>query len=182
MPKATEYTSGWVDTTMHDFLSAMDTSPGSRYALITCLDSCFDLAPVVDANPKLQELKRRGKLEIIGDSISLATRDLLEAQRQRRLFFGFDELWFGSNAAKSAKPADIVITTGPDRISDRMLPALIGSMEANHCSIGLGDGVGMNFCAKLTGPTRRLADAFADAALGPVSTYDHLPRTIQQPS
>ena len=83
MPKETEYTSGWIDTTIHDFLSAMSASPASRYALITCLDSCFALAPIADANPELQELKRRGKLQVIGDSISLATRDLLAIQRQR---------------------------------------------------------------------------------------------------
>lgn len=164
MPKETEYTSGWIDTTIHDFLSAMSASPASRYALITCLDSCFALAPIADANPQLQELKRRGKLQVIGDSISLATRDLLAIQRQRRLFFGFDELWFGSHVAKSPKPADLVIT-GPERITDAMLSALAGWMESSHCSIGLGDGVGMNFCAKLTGATRRLVDAFAETAM-----------------
>jgi hypothetical protein len=164
MSKQTEYTSGWIDTTIHDFLSAMGSSSEARYALITSLDSSFAVASIADANPQLQELRRRGLLHSVGGAISLPTSDLLKIEGQQRLFFGFDEVWFSSRSPGCPKPKEIVIT-GPGRIRDTILPSLAQWMQSNHCSLGVGDGEGLNFCAKLTGITKRLVDAFGEAAL-----------------
>ena len=53
MPKETEYTSGWIDTTIHDFLSAMSAAPASRYALITCLDT-LDSSSLMNIRSRLR--------------------------------------------------------------------------------------------------------------------------------
>ncbi|HJT35714.1 MAG TPA: hypothetical protein VJ783_27040 [Pirellulales bacterium] len=97
MKKNDQYSCGWINTTIHDFLVDGEFLPA--YALVTCLDSTFDLELSTKTNASLGELRERGT-------------------------------W----------------------------------MQANHCSLGLGDGVGLNFCAKISGLARYLVDALSDVA------------------
>lgn len=155
-----DFTAGWIDTTIHDFLADIEPSPSIAFASVTCLDSSFDLAALVERNSVLRDLCHRGELTVLGRALCLKTRHLLAIDRKSRLFFGFDELWLCSKAPSKPKPEDIIIT-GPDRISDQTLDSLSVWMRDNHCSLGLGDGTGMNFCAKLSGVAKYIVDALS---------------------
>lgn len=157
MSAADQCTAGWIDTTIHDFLAEIKPLPEMKYALVTCLDSSFDLSPAVERNSSLRDLR---ELKILGSGFFLKTADLLKIERKSRLFFGFDEIWLCSQKPSTAKPKSIVIT-GPDRIRDRERNRLSEWMEKNHCSLGLGDGTGMNFCAKLNAVGKYLFEAQA---------------------
>ncbi|HVA47777.1 MAG TPA: hypothetical protein VNH11_15520 [Pirellulales bacterium] len=163
MSTASQYTAGWIGTTIHNFLSDLEPATAIAYALITCLDSSVDLAPVVERNAALRELRKRGELHLLGKGFFLKTRGLLKLNRESRLFFGFDELWLCSRAPVAPKPDDLFIT-GPDRISDQALDRLSLWMPHNHCSLALGDGTGMNFCAKLTGIAKYVVEALTESA------------------
>ncbi len=149
MPKNLRYRSGWIDTTIHDFLSEIDDPPSSMaYALVTCLDSSFDVASLASRNPKLKGLKEHGKP--LGQGVLLSSRRLIALERRQRMLFGFDEVWFFSKSRVAPKPKRVVIT-GPGKISAETMKAATAWMQRNGGSLGLGDGTGMNFCARLPG-------------------------------
>ncbi|HEX7377140.1 MAG TPA: hypothetical protein VF278_08505 [Pirellulales bacterium] len=164
MSAASQYTVGWIGTTVHEFLSEIGSAPLIAYSLVTCLDSSYDLAPIVERNPTLRDLHHRGELTLLGNGFFLKTRRLMAIDRSSRLFFGFDELWLCSKAPARAKPENLFIT-GPDRISDQALAPLSDWMHLNHCSLGLGDGTGMNFCAKLTGIAKYVVEALTESTM-----------------
>lgn len=161
MSAASQYTAGWIGITIHDFLSEIEPSTSIAYALVTCLDSSFDLAPIVERNAALREMRDRGELSMLGKGFFLKTRRLVVLNRESRLFFGFDEIWLCSKTPAHVKPDELFIT-GPDRISDQTLESLSHWMHLSHCSLGLGDGTGMNFCAKLTGVAKYVVEALSE--------------------
>lgn len=163
MSTASPYTAGWISTTIHDFLSEIEPSTPIAYSLVTCLDSSFDVAPIVERYAALRELRARGELSMLGKGFFLKTRRLMTIERESRLFFGFDELWLCSKAPAHVKPDDLFVA-GPDRISDAAVQSLSHWMQLNHCSLGLGDGTGMNFCAKITGVAKYVVEALAESA------------------
>jgi hypothetical protein len=161
MQKGSQYTVGWIDTSIHDFLSEIEEPSSSMaYALITCLDSSFNVASLANENRKLQALKNQGKR--VGQGVLLTTRRLLAVERQERLFFGFDEVWFFSHAEVAPKPKNVVIT-GPSKLTLPLPEQMRAWMHRNGCSLGLGDGTGMNFCARLRGVARRLVESFGES-------------------
>jgi hypothetical protein len=167
MTKTSDYAAGWMDLSIHDFLSTLEVPSSSiTYALITCLDSSFEVASMLAKSPALQPLQRRSK--IIGKGVLLTTRRLLEAKRRQRLFFGFDEVWFFDRRKVSPKPEQIVIT-GPAPITDEQVQRMSKWMHKNGCSLGLGDGTGMNFCARLHGVARDLIKGFMESIAAPES-------------
>ena len=151
---------GWIGTSIHDFLSAIEEPPsGMTYTLITCLDSSFDIPSLLNTSQALEPL--RGKCSTVGQGILVSTRQLLAAERRQRIFFGFDELWFLDRRVVEPKPKELVIT-GPNRISEETVIGLAPWMEASGCSLGLGDGLGMNFCARLRGVARHLVEILSE--------------------
>jgi hypothetical protein len=163
MAKASDYTPGWIDTTIHDFLLEVnEPSPSMGYALITCLDSSFQVARTVQANDELNGLANVSKK--VGDGILVATRKLISFERRKRIFFGFDEVWFFSRSDVRPKPKGLVIT-GPAKITCEMILSHSQWMRNSGASLGLGDGTGMNFCAKLRGVAKYLIESFSDAEI-----------------
>jgi hypothetical protein len=161
MSKQADYMTGWINTTIHDFLSAVDEPTSSMaYALVTCLDSNNEVASLLDQSKHLKGL--RGKYQRVGQGILLTTHQLLTAQKNNRLFFGFDEVWFFPNADVSPKPESFVIV-GPEPISSRETDQYSEWLRSNNCSLGLGDGTGMNFCLKVRGVARFIVEAFNEA-------------------
>jgi hypothetical protein len=160
MPRTSEYTAGWIDTTIHDFLTDIEqVSPSMAYALITCLDSTFDVPPLLQASPALRAL--REKCRVIGKGILVTTRQLLVAKRESRILFGFDEVWFFPRPEVSPKPKGFVLT-GPERVPIELVERYSNWLSGNGCSLGLGDGTGMNFCARLRGVARYLVRSFGE--------------------
>ena len=163
MSKQTEYCIGWIDTTIHDFLVEIeDPSSSMAYALISCLDSNFDVSSMLESSKQLNSLK--GKCHPVGQGIMLTTRQLLTLERQNRLFYGFDEVWFFPTSDVQVIPKNLVIT-GPDTINSAEIEEYSQWMRSSNCSLGLGDGTGMNFCLRVRGAARYIVKAFNEAGL-----------------
>ena len=163
MSRHVDYQIGRIDTTVHDFMSKIDEPPSTMaYVLITCLDSNFDVSPLLERSEPLKPL--RGKCQRVGQGILLTTRQLLTAARHNRIFFGFDEVWFFPTPAITPKPEDLVIT-GLSTIDPGEIEGYREWMLMNDCSLGLGDGAGMNFCMKVRGVARYIVKAYSEAGI-----------------
>lgn len=130
------------------------------YAFFTCIDSNTDVASLLEQSKHLKSL--RGKFQRVGLGILLTTRQLLTAVKNNRLFFGFDEVWFFPNADVSPKPESFVIV-GPELVDSRETDQYSEWLHASNCSLGLGDGTGMNFCLRVRGVARFIVEAFNEA-------------------
>ena len=161
-----DYIAGWIDTTIHDFLSGVEQpAAGMAYALITCLDSSFDVGSFWDRHADLSALK--GKAEVVGEGLLLPTSHLLDIDSRTRLFRGFDEVWFFPRRGVTAKPDGLVLT-GPDRIGADDIRLYRHWMGANNCSLGLGDGTGMNYWLRVRGAAKYVVAASNDSRLNAV--------------
>jgi hypothetical protein len=161
MSKHADYMAGWIDTTIHDFLSEIDEPTSSMgYALITSLDSSTDIPALLEKSKHLSALQ--GKHQVVGTGIVVSTRQLLLAQKKNRVFFGFDEVWFFPHADISPKPDGLAIV-GPEPIGAQEMEEHDEWLRSNNCSLGLGDGAGMNFCLKVRGVARFIVEAFNEA-------------------
>jgi hypothetical protein len=163
MSKQAEYMVGWIDTTIHGFLLEVEEPTSSMaYALVTCLDSSFEVTSMLEQSKQLSGLK--GKCHPVGQGILLTTRQLLAAERHNRLFFGFDEVWFFPTSEVEPKPESLVLT-GPEKVSPHEIEQYSEWMRSSNCSLGLGDGAGMNFCLRIRGAARYILKAYNEASL-----------------
>ena len=168
MHKQTEYMTGWVDTSIHDFLSAIEAPSSSMaHALITCLDSSLDVKSLARTSKHLSDLGTQPKF--VGKGLLLTTRRLLDAERHGRIFFGFDEIWFFAKPIVIPKPAGLVIT-GPSKLSAQLVEKHADWLDASGCTLGLGDGTGMNFCCRVRGVVQHIVTAFNYACEGSENT------------
>jgi hypothetical protein len=85
----------------------------------------------------------------------LPTELLQEANSRRRIFFGFDEVWFFPSQGIEPKP-DGAGLVGPARVDQARLDQLGKWMSLGSCALALGDGVGLNFIVKAHGLVRHL--------------------------
>jgi hypothetical protein len=156
-----DYMAGWINTTIHDFLEEIDEPTSSmRYALITYLDSSSEVSSIFTKGKHLIDL--RSKYRAIGTGALLTTRQLIAAQRQRRIFFGFDEVWFFPSPDISSKPESLVITA-PYSIDSEQIEQYSEWLTSNRCSLGLGDGMGMNYCLRIRGVARYIVQAINES-------------------
>ena len=163
MQKQPEYIAGWIDTSIHDFLSEIiRPSSSMAYTLISCLDSCFNVASVVEKSKHLQSL--RGEYKQVGNGLLVKTDKLLKAEHKGRIFFGFDEVWFFPSIEVIPKP-DWLTIIGPHRIKAPSIQEIIEWMQAGRCSFGLGDGTGMNYCLKARGIEKYFVKALNESCL-----------------
>jgi hypothetical protein len=149
-----DYVAGWLDSSIRAFLEALPGhSDGMKYALVTCLDS--DLAPrsLLKKSPALRPLVTEARP--LGRGFLLPTRSLREADAHSQLIFGFDEVWFFPGDSIKPKPNSAWLV-GPARIDQKKLDKLGAWMSENSCSLGLGDGEGLNFIVKARGLVRQL--------------------------
>jgi hypothetical protein len=148
------YVAGWLDSTIHDFLTANAPSgASSKYALITCLDSNPTPANLLDKSPELKSIAN--KASVLGTALILPTDLLLEAISRQQIFFGFDEVWFFPTKRIERKPK-LVSLVGPTRIDQPRLDKFGKWMLDNNCSMGLGGGEGLNFIVQARGLVRYL--------------------------
>jgi hypothetical protein len=144
-----EYVAGWLDSSIAEFLTDCPRdSDSAAYALITCLDSSFEPASFLKKDSSL-----RGAMNgvyMLKKGVVLPSKLLQRASVRNQLFVGFDEIWFFPTDKIEAKPESASIV-GPDRIDQRTLEELAPWMEANGCSLGLGDGGGLNIIVKAHG-------------------------------
>ena len=149
-----DYVAGWLDSSVHDLLEILTPiTASSKYALITCLDSNLNPASIRDKSPELKLLAK--KMQIVGKGLLLPTDLLLETTLQKRIFFGFDEVWFFPNKNIEPKP-DGASIVGPARLTRARFNKLGKWMSANSCSMALGDGDGLNFIIRTQGLAKLL--------------------------
>jgi hypothetical protein len=149
-----QYVAGWLDSSIRDFLEAFPPRLDSmKYVLVTCLDSSLKPETFLEESAELRSLARQ--VRVVGDGLLLSTKVLLEADSSSPLFFGFDEVWFFPGEVRKPKP-DSAWLVGPARIDQEKLDKLGAWMTDNACSLGLGDGEGLNFIIKARGLVRHL--------------------------
>jgi hypothetical protein len=148
-----DYVAGWLDASIHDFLEVLSPSADAKYTLITCLDSNPNPAALREKSPELKPIAH--KLDIVGTGLLLPTKLLLGADSGRRIFFGFDEVWFFPTKSIRPKPADASLV-GPARLDQARLEKLGRWMTDNACSLALGGGEGLNFVVPARGLVRFL--------------------------
>jgi len=149
-----QYVAGWLNSSVHDFLEFFPGGSGSTaYALITCLDSNQDPASSVNNNPDLGNAV--GSAKRLKRGLLVPSRLLRDASIRDHFFFGYDEIWFFPSDKINEKPESASIV-GPCRIDQARLDQLGHWMAENGCSLGLGDGNGLNIIVKATGLMRYL--------------------------
>jgi hypothetical protein len=149
-----DYVAGWFDTSIHDFLGVLSpNAPGTKYALITCLDSNLNPASLRNESPELMMIAN--KLQVLGNGLLLPTELLLETDSRHRIFFGFDEVWFFPNKSIKPKPPSLSLV-GPARLNQARFNKLGKWMSDNSCSLALGGGEGLNFVVRAHGLVRFL--------------------------
>jgi hypothetical protein len=143
------YVAGWLNSSIEEFLGVLPrNSESTAYALITCLDSDPAPASLIKRNPHL-EAAMNG-VATLKKGLLLPSKTLLKASLRSRLFVGFDEIWFFPTPEIEPKPEAISIV-GPNRVDQQTLEALGHWMDANGCSLALGDGGGLNVIVRAYG-------------------------------
>jgi hypothetical protein len=141
-----DYVAGWLDSSIPDFLELLpEAPPGMGFALVTCLDSNLNPASLVRRSPELRSLA--GKARRVGKAILLPSDLLLEANAKATIFHGFDEVWFFPSDDIDPKP-DVAWLVGPRRVDRPKLRALGPWLSKHNCTLGLGDGEGLNVIVK----------------------------------
>lgn len=149
-----EYVSGWLDSSVHDFLDAfLPSSASAAFALITCLDSNTEPGSIVANHPELRAILNRATMT--EGQVIVPTRVLRDSIIRDQLFVGFDEIWFFPSSNIEPKPKSTWIV-GPSRIDQTKLDRLGRWMKNGNCSLALGDGDGLNFIVKARGTMKHL--------------------------
>jgi len=149
-----DYVAGWYDSSIDEFLEEIRWAFTSmKFALITCLDSDQHPASLVKRSPFLRSVE--DELTTLGQGLLLPARLLLANQAYKELFFGFDEIWFFPEEISEPKPGSAWLV-GPAKIDQSELDAVGEWMMRNSCSLGLGDGCGLNYVVKARGLVRHL--------------------------
>jgi hypothetical protein len=144
-----EYVAGWLDSSIEEFLDTFPrNSESAAYALITCLDSSPDPASLLQKNPTFRAALNGATT--LKKGLLLPSKVLHKASLRSQLFVGFDEIWFFPTPEIEPKPESFSIV-GPHRVDQEVLDNLGPWMEANGCSLALGDGEGLNLIVKAYG-------------------------------
>jgi len=150
--KYKDYVAGWIDSSISEFMEFFPkNSPGMDYALITSLDSNLSPSNLLSKSPELKRLQKSAKS--IGSGVLVPTSLTLGAGVE--MFYGFDEVWFFPKDRITPKPQSAWLV-GPHRISQPKLDELGEWVVENDCTLGLGDGDGLNFLVKAHGLVRYL--------------------------
>ncbi|MBY0523640.1 MAG: hypothetical protein K2R98_09575 [Gemmataceae bacterium] len=166
--KSKDYVAGWLDSSIHDFLDTFPRASATmKYALVTCLDSNLAPGAMLEGSPMLRPIASTAR--ILESGLLLPTNLLLETNTRERLFFGFDEIWFFPNESINPKPASAWLV-GPARLDQAKLDGLESWMSENACTMGLGDGEGLNFIVKAHGLVKHML-GHSMAQPGPSVTF-----------
>lgn len=147
-----DYVAGWLDCSISDFLKQFPrTFETLKYALITSLDSDETPGRLLGKSPELKPIAKEAKQ--LGDGFIVPTSLILRSDAA--IFFGFDEVWFFPDDKIAAKPKSARVV-GPNRLDQSSLNEFGSWLDANGCSLALGDGDGLNFIVKARGLVKYL--------------------------
>jgi hypothetical protein len=148
-----DYISGWLDSSVHDFLDLLPHSPSTAFALVTSLDSNLEPVTVLQSSPELK--KALVGAQNVDGALLFPSKVLRDPKIRSEVFVGFDEIWFFPTNDIGPKPKSTWIV-GPGRIDQAKLDSLGDWMKANNCSLGMGDGDGLNVIVKARGMMKYL--------------------------
>jgi hypothetical protein len=169
-----DYVAGWFDSSIASFIESLARAPrGMEFALITALDSDLSPRKLLSTSPELAFLAKAARP--VGAGFLVPTSFLLGAKEGQHIFYGFDEVWFFARAEISRKPAGAWLV-GPNRLNETRLNKLGPWMAANACSLGLGDGEGLNVVLKARGAMKHLLAYSMSQQSEMSSTLDDLGR------
>jgi hypothetical protein len=143
----------WIDTSIVRLLKA-DVSVLSRYAfvMITSVDSSNDTEGFATGYQFLSDLgcSEFGKnLLVPGNQIEAVAN---------QLFSGFDEIWCFDERPTQPKPDGLWIVPPLNLSRDDLPEWLVPWMKESNCSLGLGDGIGMNYASPDRATAQRLEE------------------------
>jgi hypothetical protein len=146
-----EFTIGWIDTSIGALIKE-DARLFSRWSfiLITSLDSEVELHASLAARAMLS---RGGEYETLGAGLLLPGWALQDLAATSNFFTGFDELWCFQTRPIEAKPSILSIVAPLNLDQDDPPASLVSWMTSSRCSLGLGDGIGLNYAASADGWT-----------------------------
>ena len=88
-----DFAAGWLDSSVNEFLNDFPSAYGRlKYSLITSIDSNTNPASLIDISPELAPLL--AEVRPLGQGLLVLTKRLLDQNRGKQIFFGFDEIWF----------------------------------------------------------------------------------------
>lgn len=120
--------------------------------LLATLDSDADLVAMTTIRSLME---RHPGCWFLGTGLVLSGRVLVQVANDFAIFDGFDEIWRFAAEPRIAKPASVSLLS-PQDLETEDVRDLLGWMTDYGCTLGLGDGVGLNYAVR--------ADAMPDAA------------------
>jgi hypothetical protein len=135
---------GWLGTNIRAVLQR-DVNLISHFAfvLITSIDSAIDLPTAAVAKRIVEKHPRCG---FLGKGLLVPGVDIAEIVEAFDLFNGFDELWCFDSSPTAPKPEDVLIMPPLNVNNDEEAIRRVASwMMESRCTLGLGDGIGLNF-------------------------------------
>src|SRR5262249_20356475 len=132
-------TIGWLDTNIRQVVESGLLSQFG-HVLITSIDSTTELA---SGAAKSWIAKLNAEYAFLGSGVVLPANSCTNLASDKNLFTGFDELWGFERAPTTPKPDDVWLVAPLNIETDPIPPGLIAWMKKNHCTLGLGDGIGL---------------------------------------
>ena len=162
MKKTSACMTGWISSNVGQFLAQFEGAPpeSMHWALLTCLDSNTNPAALAQSDHPIGAVLGQGQQ--LGKGLVFTTKKLLRLEQETPLFFGFDEIWFFHHPPIEPKP-DTWWIVGPQAIDAARVAEVEDWMTSTSCSLGLGDGTGLNFCARIRGLPRYLLALTGDS-------------------
>ena len=135
---------GWLRDTSIGKLMQSDAPYLSEceFALVTSIDSTSNLRTITTVDTIIQ---RYPKSRYLGSGVVLPTARLPEVTNEFKLFTGFDEVWFFREDPHWEPPTGLSIVSPLNLEEDEVPPVVFDWMKISNCTLGLGDGIGLNF-------------------------------------
>jgi hypothetical protein len=132
---------GWLDSNVREIVRSGFLSRFGQ-VLITSLDSSRDLAEL-EFSKKIRSFDPA--CAFLGAGVVVPGRLIKSIEESLGLFFGFDEVWCFDDRARPQSPRGVSIVAPLNFVEEGVSPELVEWMRASGCTLGLGDGFGLNF-------------------------------------
>jgi hypothetical protein len=134
---------GWLNASIRDIIYKCPTILSQfPVIMITSIDSTNDIARIVKYHDIFSLFP---KCKMLGLSLLVPGVDIPDMQKLFHLFNGFDEIWCFEHAPIFAKYSGASLV-GPYNVEhDTMRTEVACWMIDSKCSLGLGDGIGLNY-------------------------------------
>ena len=134
-----------------------DLVPTFRFVLITSLDSTTDMK----TDKMIEEASFPHRY--LGDGVVFEGAVIPDLGKQDGFFAGFDEIWCSKQDILLPRPKEIHFV-GPYTPEKPLNKALKDWMRGSQCTLGFGDGIGLNYITTDKIVANLLEQYFTDAS------------------